>query len=91
MSVIDLFAGAGGFSLAAHQAGLDVLAAIELDNTAAQTYRKNIIDRLEQKTKLINGDILEVNPAKLRHELNLEIGESVKYRTSISLRETDNL
>lgn len=75
MSAIDLFAGAGGFSLAAHQAGLDVLAAIELDASAAQTYRKNIIDRLNQSTNLINGDILKISPSELRQELGLEQGD----------------
>lgn len=75
MSAIDLFAGAGGFSLAAHQAGLDVLAAIELDASAAQTYQKNIIERLEQKTKLLNGDILKIDPSELRKELGLKKGE----------------
>lgn len=75
MSAIDLFAGAGGFSLAAHQAGLEVLSAIELDTSAAQTYRKNIIDRLKQNTNLINGDILKIEPAELREELGLKVGE----------------
>lgn len=75
MSAIDLFAGAGGFSLAAHQAGLNILAAIELDKSAALTYRENIINRLNQKTHLINGDILEVSPSTLRSELDLESGE----------------
>ncbi|WP_432468724.1 DNA cytosine methyltransferase [Agarivorans sp. Z349TD_8] len=75
MGVIDLFAGAGGFSLAAHQAGLEVLAAIELDASAAQTYRKNIIERLQQNTHLINGDILKVSPLELRRELGLKQGE----------------
>lgn len=75
MSAIDLFAGAGGFSLAAHQAELNVLAAIELDTSAANTYRENIINRLKQKTHLINGDILKVSPLDLRLELGLKRGE----------------
>ncbi|EGR1418771.1 DNA cytosine methyltransferase [Vibrio cholerae] len=75
MSVIDLFAGAGGFSLAAHQAGLDVLAAIELDEFAAQTYKKNIIERLNQKTKLINDDILKIEPSKIRKDLGIKKGQ----------------
>ncbi|OBU33927.1 DNA cytosine methyltransferase [Photobacterium phosphoreum] len=75
MSAIDLFAGAGGFSLAAHQAGLSVLAAIELDESAAQTYQENIVERLKQKTKLLNGDILKINPSKLRQELGLKKGQ----------------
>lgn len=75
MSVIDLFAGAGGFSLAAHQAGLDVLAAIELDASAARTYKANIIDRLGQRTRLITGDILAIEPSVLRNELGIQQGE----------------
>lgn len=75
MSAIDLFAGAGGFSLAAHQAGLNVLAAIELDSAAAQTYQKNIIERLNQSTKLLNGDILKIDPFMLRQELGLKKGQ----------------
>lgn len=75
MSSIDLFAGAGGFSLAAHQAGIDVLAAVELDKAAANTYRSNIIERLGQNTHLINEDILKVEPHTLRRQLGLERGE----------------
>lgn len=75
MSVIDLFAGAGGFSLAAHQAGLDVVAAIELDAQAAATYKNNIVDRLGQKTEVVVGDILKIEPSDLRKKLSLEIGE----------------
>lgn len=75
MNAIDLFAGAGGFSLAAHQAGLEILAAIEMDISAANTYHENIINRLKQKTNLINGDILQVSPLDLRLKLGLIPGE----------------
>jgi len=40
--VVDLFAGAGGFSLAAIHAGCEVIFAVEFDKNAANTYRKNI-------------------------------------------------
>jgi DNA (cytosine-5)-methyltransferase 1 len=39
--VIDLFAGAGGFSLGALRAGFDVAAAIDLDPHAFETHKKN--------------------------------------------------
>ncbi|WP_139769587.1 DNA cytosine methyltransferase, partial [Salmonella enterica] len=53
MKAIDLFAGAGGFSLSAHNTGtIDVVAAIEFDSAAANTYRKNMLERLEHKTEL---------------------------------------
>lgn len=72
---IDLFAGAGGFSLAAHNLGLDIIAAIELDKTASETYHLNLIERLGQDTSLLNEDILQINPESLREELGIETGE----------------
>lgn len=72
---IDLFAGAGGFTLAAHQAGLDIVAAIEFDPTASNTYRKNFIEKEKRNIQLINEDINKVDPEKLRNDLLLEIGE----------------
>jgi len=75
LTAIDLFAGAGGFSLAAHNIGFEVLAAIELNLAASNTYKKNIIERLGQKTNLLTGDISEFSPAQLRSSLGLKIGE----------------
>jgi DNA (cytosine-5)-methyltransferase 1 len=75
MKAIDLFAGAGGFSLAAHQCGIDVVAAIELDKAASITYRANLIEQLKAPTKLINGDINEVDLPTLMKELQLKSGE----------------
>ena len=43
LTAIDLFSGAGGFSLAANNAKVDVLAAIELDEIAAETYYNNLV------------------------------------------------
>jgi len=42
MTGIDLFAGCGGFSLGMHQGGIDVIAAVERDVTAAATYVLNL-------------------------------------------------
>lgn len=39
---IDLFCGAGGFSLGVHEAGFDVVAAVEWDAAAAMTYLVNL-------------------------------------------------
>ena len=41
LSVIDLFAGAGGLSVGATDAGCDVKASIELDATACETLKQN--------------------------------------------------
>lgn len=53
---IDLFAGAGGLSLGAELAGINVVVAIELEKNAAATYRKN-----HQNTTVVNDDIHKVD------------------------------
>ena len=58
---VDLFAGAGGFSLAAMQAGFRVAAAVELNAHACKTYKKNIADA--HGVSLYEGDILQFSPA----------------------------
>ena len=55
---VDLFAGAGGLSLGARMAGIDVALAIEKDKKAASTYGQN-----HRKTRVINDDICNVNNA----------------------------
>lgn len=75
MKAIDLFSGAGGFSLAAHQCGIDVVAAIELDKAASITYGTNLIKKLKAPTKLINGDINEADLPALMKELKLKSGD----------------
>ncbi|EKO3685497.1 DNA cytosine methyltransferase [Vibrio metschnikovii] len=75
IKAIDLFAGAGGFTCAAHDAGVDVIAAIEFDKAASDTYRKNFIEREKREILLragpVDGDINNVDPKKLRKELKL--------------------
>ena len=41
MKILDLFAGAGGFTLGLHQAGIHTQAAIEIDRFASETFRFN--------------------------------------------------
>lgn len=61
---VDLFAGAGGFSLAARQAGLEVAAAIEFNAHACATYRANLVNENRQ-TKLYESDILKLTPKEV--------------------------
>ena len=75
MKAIDLFSGAGGFSLAAHNLGINVLAAVELDSNACKTYQKNLIEDRKQNTHVINEDILEMSPVDLLSRLSLAKGE----------------
>ncbi|MCH1921625.1 DNA (cytosine-5-)-methyltransferase [Shewanella sp. A3A] len=61
LTAIDLFSGAGGLSLAAHNVGIDVLVAIEFDQNAAETYQKNLVDRLGAPTQTFAQDITKVD------------------------------
>mgnify|MGYP000488703985 FL=1 len=75
-TAIDLFAGAGGFSLAAREIGFNLLAAVEIDKDACLTYAHNFIENRKNKPKLYQQDILtELTPKKLKSDLSLEKGE----------------
>jgi DNA (cytosine-5)-methyltransferase 1 len=50
--VIDLFCGAGGFSLGAHQAGFDVIASVDIDEKLTSSYKSNF-----PNAKLLLADI----------------------------------
>ncbi|MDX1300928.1 DNA (cytosine-5-)-methyltransferase [Photobacterium sp.] len=75
MKAIDLFAGAGGFSLAAHKAGVKVMAAVEFDEQAAITYQQNLVDRLEAPTKVYSKDINTIDIPEFMEELAIKEGE----------------
>lgn len=55
MKVIDLFAGCGGLSLGFEMAGFNIPLAIEKDEWASETYKKN-----HSSTKVITGDITQI-------------------------------
>lgn len=62
IKVIDLFAGAGGLSIGAHEAGADVAASLEFDATACQTLRANP----EYHGVVIEGSVCDYSGADLR-------------------------
>lgn len=74
LTAIDLFAGAGGFSLAAQKAGFQVLAAVEYDKWAQETYKRNFIQGQKNPPKLY-GDIWKVEPGKVLEDTGLQAGE----------------
>lgn len=57
---IDLFSGAGGFSLAALKSGINIISAIELDPKACETYKHNLITCRKNEIDLINDDITSI-------------------------------
>lgn len=64
LNCVDLFAGAGGFSLAARKAELTVRLAVELKKHAASTYRDNLC-AADPKPYLVEGDIRPLDPREL--------------------------
>lgn len=75
LTAIDLFSGAGGFSLAAYNAGIEVLAAIELDQHAAETYHHNLVDRLGAPTQVFAEDITKVDIDSMMRYQGLKCGD----------------
>ena len=65
LACVDLFAGAGGFSLAASRAGFSVKLAIEQNKHACATYKHNFRGR---RTVLEEGDITDMSPRRLAGE-----------------------
>lgn len=57
---IDIFSGAGGLSLGAEMAGIRIGTAIEIDKSAAQTFRRN-----HKKARVLQSDIQEIDPKSL--------------------------
>lgn len=67
---VDLFAGAGGFSLAARRAKIRIVAAVELDKHACDTYRTNLIEHCappDEQPQLYPTNILDLSPEELRN------------------------
>lgn len=72
---IDLFAGPGGLSLGLRMAGFEILGAIELDEVAGDTYRRNFDHPSKQR------DITQYHPKEFRSFLEdseiLQQGEGI--------------
>lgn len=72
---VDLFAGAGGFSLGALNAGFEVRAAVEHFRHAAATYRQQIKNSNGRHVALFEEDILGLNPHDVMDEAGLVEGD----------------
>ncbi len=72
---VDLFSGAGGFSLGAIQAGLSVVGALEIDKNASRSYQANIATKTKTSNSLLNEDILRLAPEDAMSHWNLKPGQ----------------
>ena len=68
-SAIDIFCGAGGLSLGLQTAGFNIVAALDNDPAAVQTYRANIGDHITE------ASVDELTPVDLLATARLEPGE----------------
>lgn len=75
LKAIDLFAGAGGFSLAAYRTGIDVQIAIELDKLASETYHMNLVENYKAQTQVFCQDINAVDIDSLMKFQGIKVGE----------------
>lgn len=69
VAVVDLFAGAGGFTVAAQESGADVRLSVELDRTCCETLRANH-DR--RRHGVLEADVQSIGGALLRKEACLK-------------------
>ncbi|MCW3835046.1 DNA cytosine methyltransferase [Sphingomonas canadensis] len=68
LNCVDLFAGAGGFSLAARRAELEVRLAVESDRHAVDTYKANLCKGVRRRPVVLAGDIRPMDPATARRK-----------------------
>lgn len=74
LTCIDLFAGAGGFSLGVSQAGFNVVAAVEMSKATCQTLRANK-EKCFPNMLIIEKDIRDLSGAELLDMVGMKRGE----------------
>ena len=70
LKIINLFSGAGGFSLGARRAGFDIAGSVEIDPQAISVYKKNF-----PNTSLWPQDLSIVSATDILQVFNLKVGE----------------
>jgi len=69
MTMIDLFSGCGGVTTGFKRAGFRVLAAVEIDPIAAQTYRQN-----HPEVRMYEADIRRIDPETIMRDCSVPCG-----------------
>lgn len=67
LKAIDFFCGAGGMTYGFRQAGINVIAGIDIDNNCQKTYEKN-----NQGSVFIQSDISQLTPIQLQKQLKIK-------------------
>jgi DNA (cytosine-5)-methyltransferase 1 len=75
LTAIDIFAGAGGFTLAARDLEIDVRAAVESDVHACATYTRNFVRDKTPFPQLFREDICDVDWTEVLTSAQLKAGE----------------
>ena len=70
LKIINLFSGAGGFSLGAKRAGFDIAGSVEIDPQAISVYKKNFPNSLPWPK-----DISTASATEILQNFNLQLGE----------------
>jgi DNA (cytosine-5)-methyltransferase 1 len=70
LNCVDLFSGAGGFSLGFKQAGFTISAAVDRSEAALQTYSHNLPD-----ANVIQADLQEVSSSQLFNRVDVSANE----------------
>ena len=70
LKIINLFSGAGGFSLGAKRAGFDIAGSVEIDPHAISVYARNF-----PNTPLWEQDLSTVSATDILRNFNLKVGE----------------
>ena len=70
LKIINLFSGAGGFSLGAKRAGFDIVGSIEIDPKATSVYERNF-----PETPLWIKDISTVSAIDILQNFDLQVGK----------------
>ncbi len=67
---VDLFSGCGGLSLGLRMSGFTVVAAVEIDRKAQETYQMN-----HPTVRLYSQDIRKLDPIRIMHDLRMKPGQ----------------
>ena len=85
MNYIDLFAGAGGFSIGFKNAGFNLLYANEFDAHACNTYRNNLVKLGEDPNKMIEGPIEDLYKLINKKKISLTNKENIHENSNVKL------